>query len=139
MMSGIRGKDTKPELVIRKALHAAGFRFRLHAKDVPGKPDIVLPRYRAAIFINGCFWHRHDCHLFRMPSTRTEFWQQKIESNVQRDIRTHESLAQTDWRQLTIWECALKGRTHLDFAALMNTVVDWLRSDEPFLEVGGHA
>ena len=85
MMSGIRYKDTKPEIIIRKALHAKGFRYSLHNNKLPGKPDIVLPKYNAIIFIHGCFWHQHNCHLFKWPSTRPEFWQNKISGNKERD------------------------------------------------------
>src|SRR5215813_7107073 len=97
MMAGIRSTNTKPELFLRSGLHRAGFRFRLHAKEVPGKPDVVFPRYGAAIFVNGCFWHRHDCHLFKMPSTRPEFWRQKIERNVQRDAVVRQQLGDAGW------------------------------------------
>lgn len=111
MMSGIRGKDTKPELAIRRGLHALGFRYRLHARDLPGKPDIVLPRWRAVIFVHGCFWHGHDCHLFKWPKTRTEFWRQKITTNRQNDEKAVAALHAQGWRVLIVWECALKGRT----------------------------
>jgi DNA mismatch endonuclease (patch repair protein) len=137
MMSGIRGANTKPELTIRSGLHALGFRFRLHANDVPGKPDLVLPRYRAAIFVNGCFWHHHDCHLFRLPSTRTEFWQNKIEGNVRRDAKVRALLANAGWRQLVVWECALKGRTRLDPDDLMQRISKWLRSEKTTGEIRG--
>jgi DNA mismatch endonuclease (patch repair protein) len=137
MMSGIRGKDTKPELAIRRGLHAKGFRFRLHASDVPGKPDLILPRYRAAIFVNGCFWHNHVCHLFKMPSTRTEFWQNKITKNVERDRKVEELLDEAGWRKLTIWECALKGKTRLDFDELIGRAGEWLRSEKIRGEIGG--
>jgi DNA mismatch endonuclease, patch repair protein len=86
MMAGIRGKNTRPEMLVRRALHAHGYRFRLHRKDLPGKPDIVLPKYRAVIFVHGCFWHGHDCHLFKWPKTREDFWIQKIKNNQERDI-----------------------------------------------------
>jgi len=130
MMSGIRGKNTKPELVIRKGLHAAGFRFRLHAKDVPGKPDIVLPRYRAAILVHGCFWHGHNCHLFRLPGTRQEFWQQKIEGNRQRDTRVRDQLDATGWRHMTVWECAFRDRRGPGAAAVISDLAQWLRNPE---------
>jgi DNA mismatch endonuclease (patch repair protein) len=98
MMAGIKGKDTKPELVIRSALHRAGFRFRLHYKNMPGRPDLVFPRYRAVVFVHGCFWHGHDCHLFRWPSTREEFWREKIGRNVARDSQQTSTLLDTGWR-----------------------------------------
>ena len=109
-MSRIRGKDTKPEMLLRRGLHAAGLRFRLHAPWLPGKPDLVFPKYRAAILIHGCFWHGHGCSLFKMPATRSEFWAEKISSNRERDIRTTEALRRAGWRLLTVWECSLKGR-----------------------------
>lgn len=136
-MSGIRGKDTQPELAIRRGLHAKGFRFRLHAKDVPGKPDLVLPRFHAAIFVNGCFWHHHDCHLFKMPSTRPEFWSQKIERNVQRDALVRTQLAEAGWRFLVVWECALKGKTRIGIDEVIERIAAWLRGNEPSLEIGG--
>lgn len=137
MMSGIRGEDTRPELAIRRALHAKGFRFRLHASDIPGKPDLVLPKFHAAIFVNGCFWHRHDCHLFRMPSTRTEFWSEKIERNVRRDELVREQLQDAGWRFLIVWECALKGRTRLGIDEVITRIIDWLRGSQPSLEIRG--
>ncbi|MBU0727039.1 MAG: very short patch repair endonuclease [Alphaproteobacteria bacterium] len=137
MMAGIRGKDTKPELAIRRGLHARGFRFRLHVGNVPGKPDLVLPRFRAAIFVNGCFWHHHDCHLFKIPSTRTEFWSQKIARNVERDAIVREQLTRQSWRFLVVWECALKGRTRLALDDVIGRIAQWLCSAEPFLEIEG--
>jgi len=139
MMSGIRGRNTRPEIIVRKGLHALGFRFRLHSNQLPGKPDIVLPKYRAAIFVNGCFWHGHDCHLFRMPSTRTEFWQNKIVRNVARDREVSLSISRNGWRQLVVWECALKGRTRLDFESVMQRIADWLKGGEPSGEIRGMA
>lgn len=136
-MSGIRGKDTKPEIAVRKGLHARGFRYRLHDKGVAGKPDLILPRYRAAVFVNGCFWHGHDCHLFKMPTTRPDFWRTKIEGNVERDRKVGALLQDTGWRALIIWECALKGRTRLDFELLMSRVRDWMLSESMRGEIGG--
>ncbi|MER8508212.1 very short patch repair endonuclease [Mesorhizobium sp. M0894] len=138
-MAGIKGSNTKPEIVVRKALHALGFRFRLHAKEVPGKPDLVLPKYRAAIFVNGCFWHGHDCDLFKMPSTRPDFWRAKIARNVARDLEVRRTLIESDWRALTIWECALKGRTRLDFDDMTTRVAHWLRGNETTGEIAGCA
>lgn len=138
-MSGIRGKNTRPELIIRRGLHALGFRYRLHAADVVGKPDIVLRKYRAAIFVNGCFWHGHNCHLFRIPSTRPEFWQEKIARNMARDQVVRLALVESGWRQLIIWECALKGRTRLDFELVLQRVAEWLKGDEPAGEIRGAA
>lgn len=125
-MSGIRGKDTKPELMVRKALHAKGFRFRLHAKNLPGKPDLVLPKYRATIFVNGCFFHGHDCHLFKLPATRPNFWQAKINGNRLRDKSIRTALENAGWRHLTIWECALKGKTKRGISELADSIAEWL-------------
>jgi DNA mismatch endonuclease (patch repair protein) len=108
-MSRIKGRDTGPELRLRSLLHRAGFRFRLHAKELPGNPDIVLPKYRAAIFVHGCFWHRHEgCRNATMPSTRTEFWKSKFASNVGRDERNQAALTAAGWTVFTVWECELK-------------------------------
>jgi DNA mismatch endonuclease (patch repair protein) len=108
-MSRIRGRNTGPELRLRSLLHCAGFRFRLHAKHLPGRPDVVLPKYRTAIFVHGCFWHRHPgCRNATMPSTRREFWQKKFEGTVGRDIRNQAMLEAAGWTVVIIWECELK-------------------------------
>ncbi|MFC3131325.1 very short patch repair endonuclease, partial [Coralloluteibacterium stylophorae] len=108
MMSGIRGSNTKPELLIRSGLHAAGFRFRLHARALPGRPDLVLPRWRVAVFAHGCFWHGHKgCGYFRIPKTRTEFWTEKIAANARRDEMAIQALHALKWRIAVVWECAL--------------------------------
>jgi len=135
MMSGIRAKNTKPEISIRKALHALGFRYRLHAANVPGKPDLVFPFYRAAVFVNGCFWHGHDCPLFRMPDTRREFWDEKITRNRQRDAEVRSLLAASGWRQLTIWECAFRGSGKIGLPATIERAAAWLRSKEATGEI----
>jgi DNA mismatch endonuclease, patch repair protein len=137
MMSGIRGKNTRPELVIRSGLHARGFRFRLHKASIPGKPDLVLPRFRAVVFVNGCFWHHHTCHLFRMPSTRREFWEAKIARNVLRDIEVRRSLLEQGWRFITVWECAIKGRGRLDINEVITRIAEWLRGTEEVSEIAG--
>ena len=110
MMSNIRGKDTKPELLIRHALHAKGLRYRLHVKDIPGRPDMVFPRFRAVVFVHGCFWHGHDCSLFHLPGTRTKYWKEKIEKNRKRDNEVAAMLLDSGWRYLVVWECAIRGR-----------------------------
>ena len=138
-MSGIRGKDTKPELTIRKALHARGYRYRLHSPAVPGKPDLLLRRYRAAIFVHGCFWHGHDCHLFKLPSTRTEFWQQKIDRNRARDAEVEAALRDQGWRRLVIWECALKGKSRIPLDEVMDATVKWLADNKKDLEIRGQS
>lgn len=131
IMSSVRGKNTKPEMVIRKALHARGFRYRLHSPRICGKPDLALSRYRAAIFVHGCFWHGHDCHLFRMPSTRSEFWRAKINRNRQRDTEVRTSVLENGWRYLIVWECALKGKKRLDFETLMDRISTWIVGNDP--------
>lgn len=136
MMSGIRGKNTKPELIIRKALHARGFRYRLHCK-LPGKPDLCLPKYRAVIFVHGCFWHGHDCHLFKWPSTRPEFWREKIARNRAVDATAEAKLLAEGWRVAAVWECALKGRTRLPLEAVVGSVAKWLQSDAPAISIEG--
>ena len=137
MMSGIRGKDTKPELLIRKSLHARGFRYRLHDSKLPGKPDLAFPRYKAVIEIHGCFWHGHDCHLFKWPSSRKAFWKGKITGNMERDRKNHAALEQLGWRILTIWECALKGRTRKPLDDVIEQTASWLRSGKSNSEITG--
>lgn len=137
MMAGIRGADTKPELILRRGLHALGFRFRLHDRNLPGKPDIVFPRYKAVLFANGCFWHGHDCHLFKWPSTRAEFWRTKINRNREVDQRTSAALAAAGWRQGIVWECALKGRGRQPFDAVIADCAAWLRSEITHFEIKG--
>ena len=108
-MAAIRGKDTAPELAVRRILHAMGLRFRLHRKDLPGRPDIVLPKHRTVVFVHGCFWHRHkDCRHTTTPKTRQEFWQTKFASNVERDRRNRTDLQQLGWRVIVVWECELR-------------------------------
>jgi DNA mismatch endonuclease (patch repair protein) len=108
-MRQIKGKNTKPEIVVRSFLHAHGLRFRLHIKDLPGKPDIVLPKYRTVLFVNGCFWHGHEgCQYFQIPQTRTEWWKDKINKNSERDVEKTAMLRNLHWKVLTIFECELK-------------------------------
>jgi len=108
-MSRIRSKDTKPELLVRKFLHAQGFRYRLHVKDLPGKPDIVLPKYRTVIFVHGCFWHGHEgCKYYVVPKTKTEWWLSKINGNINKDLSSKELLHSKGWKVLEVWECELK-------------------------------
>jgi DNA mismatch endonuclease (patch repair protein) len=108
MMGGIRDRDTKPELTVRRYLHAHGFRYRLHARELPGRPDIVLPRHRTAVFVNGCFWHRHaGCRFAYVPKTRPEFWAAKFRGNVERDDRTTAAIQARGWTVCTVWACEL--------------------------------
>jgi DNA mismatch endonuclease (patch repair protein) len=135
MMSGIRGKNTKPELALRRALHARGFRFRLHSGKVHGRPDLVLPKHRAVVFVHGCFWHRHEgCRYTTTPSTREEFWQAKFTANVARDAAVRGKLLKDGWRVATVWECALR-RPH-QIVASIDSLSAWLRSEEDQIEIG---
>lgn len=127
-MSRIRGRDTAPELLIRHALHAEGFRYRLHDRKLPGRPDLVFPKYRAVIFVHGCFWHGHGCHLFKWPATRHAFWEAKISRNRERDEGAIRALRENGWRVLTIWECALKGSSRLPGADIIRRCDAFLRN-----------
>ena len=129
-MSGIGGKNTKPELVVRKLLHESGLRFRLHRKDLPGRPDIVLPKYKFAIFVNGCFWHGHQCSLFKMPASNTEFWKEKIEGNVKRDSNRIKQLRDLGWRVGVIWECSLRGKGKEKPDVLQQLMLDWINGND---------
>jgi len=130
-MRAIRHKDTGPEVQIRRLLFAQGFRFRIHVKALPGSPDIVLPKHRVAIFVQGCFWHGHGCHLFKIPATRTEFWMEKIRANCERDHRNEEALISSDWRIITVWECALKGRYRRQLDEIISQIKDWISTEHP--------
>lgn len=138
-MGGIRSKNTQPELAVRQALHALGFRFRLHPRDLPGKPDIVLPKWKAVILVHGCFWHGHDCPLFKLPSTQREFWNEKIERNKERDRETIENLRPRGWRVLTVWECSLKGKERLGIQMVADLIEHWLRERSGDMEIRGMA
>ncbi|HEO1831601.1 TPA: very short patch repair endonuclease [Acinetobacter baumannii] len=135
IMASIKGRDTKPEILIRKLLHKRGFRFRLHVKELPGKPDVVLKKYKAVIFINGCFWHGHkDCHLFKLPATRTDFWEEKINKNQLNDTKTIKLLLDNDWRVCVVWECSVRGAKK-DLNMVINSISNWLLSDSVFTEI----
>ena len=136
-MAAIKGSHTKPEIQIRKAMHAAGLRYRLHVRDLPGKPDLVFPKYKAVIFVNGCFWHHHDCHLFKWPATRREFWRTKIDRNVANDAWAEAALLQNGWRIAMVWECALKGKTRLDQEHAMRSLAEWVQSDQQTITIRG--
>jgi len=125
-MSRLKGKDTKPEMLVRKFLHAQGFRYRLHVKNLPGKPDIVLPKYKTVIFVHGCFWHGHEnCKYFVVPKTRTEWWLNKINGNVENDRKAFRGLQNLGWKVIEIWECELKSskidNTFINLPALINS------------------
>lgn len=130
MMSGIRGRNTKPEILVRSLLHRKGFRFRLHVRELPGRPDIVLQKYHAAIFVHGCFWHGHDCPLYRLPGTRPDFWRNKIDRNRASDRRARDALLAAGWRVAVVWECALRG-AGTDPGQVAQRLAGWLRGNEP--------
>jgi DNA mismatch endonuclease, patch repair protein len=121
-MSRIKNKNTKPEILVRKFLFANGFRFRLNDKKLPGKPDIVLPKYKTVIFVNGCFWHGHDnCKYFKLPGTRTEWWREKIEKNIENDLKKQSQLMDLGYKVIVVWECEIKSKE------FYNTVIDDIR------------
>lgn len=131
-MAGIRGRNTKPELALRSGLHRLGFRFRLHQWKLPGRPDLVLRKYRAAIFVHGCFWHRHPgCVYTTKSKTRPEFWKKKLSGNVERDARNLAALKQAGWRTAVVWECGFKNGLGPE---TIGAVADWLLSSEPEFE-----
>jgi len=135
MMSGIRGRNTKPEIIIRQALHARGFRFRLHVKSLPGKPDLVLPKYKAVVFVHGCFWHGHACRYFKVPKTRPDFWLEKIEKNQLRDQLQVSSLMALGWRVSIVWECALRSMKRENSSVFIDSLTQWLIKGGCFLEI----
>lgn len=136
-MAAIRGADTKPELLIRRGLHARGFRYRLHDRKLQGRPDLVFPKHRAVVFVNGCFWHGHECPLFVQPKTREEFWQEKISGNIERDRRNLAALSEAGWRTAIVWECALKGKGRLGEAKVLDLLSAWLAGDTATCVVEG--
>lgn len=136
-MAAIRGRDTKPELVLRRGLHALGLRYRLHSRNLPGRPDLVFPKFGAVLFVNGCFWHGHGCELFRWPKTREMFWRDKIEANIVRDHGALTALRKAGWRTGVVWECAIKGKGRHEPAKVTAAVADWLLSDESNLDLSG--
>ena len=137
IMASIKGKNTAPEMTVRKGLHALGFRYRLHERKLPGRPDIILPKWQATIFVHGCFWHGHDCPMFRLPQSRQDFWAAKIKRNQERDKEVEIALSHAGWRILKIWECALKGNRRIGKDATISRAVEWLKSDEKMGEIRG--
>lgn len=134
MMSGIRGQNTKPEMQVRSLLFKAGYRFRLHRKDLPGTPDIVMPGRKVAIFVHGCFWHRHrDCSLARLPKSNAEFWKTKLSGNERRDQIKYTQLANLGWRVLVIWECIIRRQRNID--GLVPAITRWIDSGASFAEL----
>ncbi|MCW8207916.1 DNA mismatch endonuclease Vsr [Verminephrobacter aporrectodeae subsp. tuberculatae] len=136
MMSGIRSRNSLPEMWVRRLLHASGYRFRLHRRDLPGTPDIVMPGRKIAIFVHGCFWHsHHGCRFVKMPATRTDFWKTKLAANVERDRRSMEELRELGWRVLCVWECTLRGAETA--AGLQDGLRHWIESDSQRGEISG--
>ena len=140
-MSGIKGSNTKPEMLLRRELHRRGFRYQLHNRELPGKPDIVFRKYNAVIFAHGCLWHQHECHLFKWPCAdnpeKALFWRNKINSNRERDNRQLVELAEQDWRIALVWECALKGRRKLLVTDVVDQLAAWLVSGSEAIEITG--
>ena len=136
-MAAIKGKNTKPEILIRKMLWGAGFRYRLQVKSLPGCPDIVLRRYNAVIFVQGCFWHGHECATFHWPKTREQFWRDKICGNRARDTRNLAVLQDQGWRIAQVWECALKGRGRLPVEQTEERLTGWLNGSALLFELAG--
>lgn len=126
-MRNIKGKDTKPEILLRCALHARGLRYRLHCRELPGSPDLVFPKYRAVVFVHGCFWHRHGCKYTSTPSTRRDFWEQKFLQNVKRDEKAVKELEQMGWRVFIVWECQIK-KAHGNLNQICDRVIMYLKS-----------
>lgn len=132
-MARIRATDTMPEMIVRKGLHAAGFRFRLHVKKLPGCPDIVLAKHRSVVLVHGCFWHGHaGCRNFRLPKTRPDFWHAKIDANRRRDFRSQQALAEQGWRVLVVWECATRA---IFVDRLVEVVAAWLQGTDTSAEL----
>jgi DNA mismatch endonuclease (patch repair protein) len=136
-MAAIRSKDTRPELALRRLLHERGLRYRLHCSELPGKPDLVFPRFRAVVFVHGCLFHGHECPAFRWPQTRAAWWRAKIEGNRARDQRNREALARSGWRVLVVWECALRGPRRIAGDVLASRVARWLMSNRARAEFKG--
>ncbi len=136
MMAGIGPANTKPEMILRRGLHALGYRYRLHARALPGKPDLVFAGRRAVIFVHGCFWHGHDCHLFRWPATRPEFWRAKIGGNIARDARVRNQLLADGWRVADVWECTMRGRERWPIGDVLGRCAAFLDSDEAYSSIG---
>lgn len=130
MMAGIRSKGTRPETLVRSMLHRRGLRFARTCSGLPGRPDVVLPRWRVAVFVNGCFWHMHECRLFRMPRSNQEFWERKLSANRMRDVKNIHELLVGGWKVLTIWECSVRGADSMrQLESNMDRVAAWIRSN----------
>lgn len=137
IMSAVGQKDTGPEMMLRLALHRAGLRYRLHVGGLPGKPDLVFPRYRAVAFVHGCYWHSHGCYKSTLPKSRRTFWKSKFSANRARDSHNISLLRQHDWRVIVVWECALAGKNAMPLAQIAELFVTWLNSDVDHREIVG--
>jgi DNA mismatch endonuclease (patch repair protein) len=137
MMSAIRGHNTKPELAVRKGLHALGFRYSLHSNRFPGRPDIVLPKYSAVIWIHGCYWHGHDCGAAKLPASNESYWHPKIARTRARDEKNSAAVAAAGWRYLVIWECCLRGKAAPGIERVLTLAADWLRNGKDSMEFRG--
>lgn len=138
-MSLVKAKDTKPEMIVRRGLHARGLRYRLHDQRLPGRPDLIFPQYRAAVFVHGCFWHAHTCSLSTLPATRRDFWRSKLLANAARDRKTSEALRLAGWRVLVIWECALRGPERRELSDVLDRTVRFVKMYRARREIGGRS
>jgi len=137
IMASVGQKDTGAEMLLRRALHKAGLRYRLHDRSLPGSPDLVFHRYDAVVFVHGCYWHSHGCYRSTVPKTRRDFWTEKFTANRRRDERNVEALRERGWRVLIVWECAVAGRTSFPRGELARAVITWLKGDDLVGEYGG--
>jgi len=138
LMSRVRQRDTKPEMVVRRGLHARGLRYRLQDRKLPGRPDLVFSRHRTAVLVHGCFWHAHGCTLSKLPGTRQDFWREKLEANVARDHKAIVGLRAAGWRVLIVWECALRGPSKLDEAKILDEAAEFIKAGKvELLEIRG--
>lgn len=136
-MARVRRRDTEPERVVRRLLHRNGFRFRVCTKALPGSPDVALPKWQTAIFVHGCFWHGHDCHLYKLPATRPDWWATKVAANVQRDQRKRNELIACAWKVVTVWQCAIQGKARLKPLALLRQLNRAVRGRRLSTEIRG--
>ena len=137
MMAGIKPKNTTLEFAVRREIHKRGFRYKLHDNSLPGRPDLVLPKWNAVVFTHGCFWHMHNCRYFHWPQTEPERWRQKLLGNSERDKRNIVCLEHAGWRVAIVWECALKGAAKASFPLAMHTLGNWLHSDDENIVIRG--
>ena len=137
-MSRIRSRNTAPEMIIRRGLHARGLRYLLHDRSLPGSPDLVFPKYRTVAFVNGCFWHAHGCELSKLPDTRRDFWREKLQANTERDRRAIDALKRSGWRVLVVWECALRGIARRSVPEILDMSEHFIKSAQSgfFREIG---